>query len=82
MTEIHPDFIFRIITFIFSTLMVAVPFLVFLALSFFAFLAPIFVWRNTNRMNRLVAILLEKQGISDNEIQMAWKKGRGKLPKI
>lgn len=38
-------------------------------------IAPLIIWRNTNRTNRLLALLLQQNGVKSIEITHAWNKG-------
>lgn len=37
--------------------------------------APLIIWRNTNRMNRLLVLMLAKQGVSRELLDRTWHKG-------
>lgn len=37
--------------------------------------APLIIWRNTNRMNRLLVLMLAKQGVSRTLLDRTWHKG-------
>ena len=37
--------------------------------------APLIIWRNTNRMNRLLVLMLAKQGVSRELLDRTWHNG-------
>ena len=37
--------------------------------------APLIIWRNTNRMNRLLVLMLAKQGFKKEALERTWHKG-------
>jgi len=37
--------------------------------------APLLIWRNTNRMNRLMVLLLAKEGFKKEVLDRVWNKG-------
>lgn len=37
--------------------------------------APLIIWRNTNRMNRLMVLMLLSQGVGKDLIDRTWHKG-------
>lgn len=37
--------------------------------------APLIIWRNTNRMNRLLVLMLAKQGVGRDLLDRTWHKG-------
>lgn len=37
--------------------------------------APLLIWRNTNRMNRLLVLLLAKEGFKREALERVWYKG-------
>lgn len=41
--------------------------------------APVIIWRNTNRTNRLLALLLERSGVPSGTIRDAWEHGGAQL---
>ena len=44
-------------------------------------IAPLIIWRNGNRTNRLLAIIALHQGVPPEKIKDAFSKGGGDLPK-
>lgn len=37
--------------------------------------APLVIWRNTNRMNRLLVLLLAKEGFKKEALERVWSNG-------
>ncbi|MBU4526205.1 MAG: zinc ribbon domain-containing protein [Desulfomicrobium sp.] len=46
-----------------------------LILSICLTIAPLLIWRNTNRTNRLLAVMLARQGVKKNILKRAWELG-------
>mgnify|MGYP006309077621 CR=1 FL=1 len=44
-------------------------------------IAPLIIWRNGNRTNRMLALIALQQGIPADKIKDAFSKGGGDLPK-
>lgn len=51
-------------------------------LGFCITIAPLIIWRNTNRANRLLALMAARAGVTPEEIKAAWIAGGGSMPKI
>ena len=51
-------------------------------LGFCITIAPLIIWRNTNRANRLLALMAARAGVTPEETKAAWIAGGGSMPKI
>lgn len=51
-------------------------------LGFCITIAPLIIWRNTNRANRLLALMAARAGVTPKEIKDVWIAGGGSMPKI
>jgi hypothetical protein len=56
-------------------------FIAFIVISICITLAPLVIWRNGNRTNRLLALIALHQGIPAQKIQEVFSKGGGDLPR-
>lgn len=45
-------------------------------------IAPLIIWRNTNRTNRLLALMLLQQGVKPEHVRKAWSQGGATLTSI
>lgn len=45
-------------------------------------LAPLFLWRNTNRMNRLLALQILQAGVDSELVVAAWKGSGGEIQSV
>jgi membrane protease subunit (stomatin/prohibitin family) len=44
--------------------------------------APLIIWRNTNRTNRLLAIIAVQLGAAEEDVRTAWDSGGGAIPRV
>lgn len=58
-----------------------IGFLIF-ALSVCIAIAPLLIWRNTNRTNRLLALQLAKMGTAPVDVRKAWSDGGSHLASV
>jgi hypothetical protein len=56
-------------------------FIIILVVSFCIAIAPLFIWRNGNRTNRLLALIAINQGISADQVREVFYSGGSELPK-
>lgn len=54
--------------------------LIFIVVGVLITVAPLVIWRNTNRQNRLLALMARNQGIPAVDICNAWDGEGGYLP--
>lgn len=45
-------------------------------------IAPLIIWRNTNRTNRLLALQLARQGAKPEDVRSAWSQGGASLATV
>jgi len=45
-------------------------------------IAPLLIWRNTNRTNRLLALQLARQGAKPEDVRSAWSDGGSHLASV
>ncbi|SFM20455.1 Double zinc ribbon [Desulfomicrobium norvegicum] len=56
--------------------------IIFLVLSGCVTIAPLIIWRNTNRTNRLLALMLLQQGAKPEHVRGAWSQSGSSLTSI
>lgn len=54
--------------------------LFFVVIAICITIAPLVIWRNTNRTNRLLALLLLQQGVPADTVNEVFKSGGSKVP--
>lgn len=54
--------------------------LFFFVIGILISIAPLMIWRNTNRQNKLLALMARQVGVPATSIRIAWLQGGSRLP--